>query len=168
MNPAVKHVALLVRDLMGYDEQLIRIGRQNFERADFETAYVVVDELGQAARVGNMETFDGAAEELSIGAMWRGPVTLDFYGAGAYTRAIEFSLRAKSQAAYELKRSLGINTYHASGPTDLKALTGQQYGERVQLDMVVEVSSDVTIDTLRIDIAQIQLQTETEEVLFDG
>jgi hypothetical protein len=168
MNPAVKRVALLVRDLMGYNEQLIRVGRQNFQRADFETAYVVVDELVAATRVGNMETFDGNTEVLSIGAMWRGTVTLDFYGDDAYTRAIEFSLRAKSQAAYELKRTLGINAYHASGPTDLKALTGQQYGERVQLEMVVEVSSDVTIDTLRIDTAQIRLLTETEEVLFNG
>jgi hypothetical protein len=167
MNPSVKAVAKMVRDLMGYDEQLIRVGRQNFERADFETAFVVIDELGQAARVGNMETYDGNTEELSLGAMWKGPVTLDFYGTGAYTRAIEFSLRAKSQTAYDLKRALGINTYHTGGPTDLKALTGQQYGERVQLEMVVEVSSEVVIDTLRIDTAQIQIRTE-EGVAYNG
>jgi hypothetical protein len=160
MNPTVKAIALLVRDLMGYDEQLIRVGRQNFERDDFLRAFVVVDELGQGTRVGNTETYDGDAEELSLGAMWKGPVTLDFYGTGAYTRAIEFSLRAKSQTACDLKRALGINAYHTGGPTDLKALTGQQYGERVQIEMVVEVSSEIVIDTLRIDTAQIQIRTE--------
>jgi len=160
MNPALVAVAKLVRDLLGYNEQLIRIGRHGKSREDFETAYIVIDTLAPAALVGNMETYDGTAEQLKLGSMWRGSVTLDFYGDSAYTRARDFSLLAKSQAAYDLKRTLGINAYHASGPTDLKALTGQQYGERVQIEMVVEISADVTIDTLRVDIAQTEIRNE--------
>lgn len=166
MSPILVAVAKLVRDLLDYDEQLIRIGRQNFSREDLETAYIVVDALGQAVQASSLETYDGTAEELKLGAVWRGPVTLDFYGANAYTRAMEFSLRSRSQAAYELKQTLGINALHPTGPTDLKALTGQQYGERVQLEMAVEYSTDVTIDTLRIDTAQIEIQNE--EGLVDG
>lgn len=160
MSPALVAIAKLVRDLLNYDEQLIRIGRHGESREDFETAYIVVDALAPAAPVGNMETYDGTAEELKLGSMWRGSVTLDFYGDSAYTRARDFSLLAKSQTAYELKRTLGINAYYASGPTDLKALTGQQYGERVQIEMVVEISADVTIDTLRIDTAQTEIRDE--------
>jgi len=160
VNPILIAVAKLVRDLLGYDEQLIRIGRHGNSREDFETAYIVVDALGQAIRASSLEDYDGTTEELKLGAVWRGPVTLDFYGANAYTRAIEFGLRSRSQTAYELKRMLGINAMHPTGPTDLKALTGQQYGERVQLEMVVEYSTDVTIDTLRIDTAQTEIRDE--------
>lgn len=160
MNPVLAAVAKLVRDLLNYDEQLIRIGRQNFSREDLETAYIVVDALGQMVRGSSLEDYDGVAEEMNLGAVWRGPVTLDFYGATAYNRATEFGLRSRSQAALELKRALGINAMHPTGPTDLKALTGQQYGERVQLEMVVEYSTDVTIDTLRIDEAQLEIQDE--------
>jgi hypothetical protein len=166
MNPVLVAVAKLVRDLLDYDEQLIRIGRQNFSREDLEIDYIVIDSLAPAAQVASLESYDGTAEELKLGAMWRGPVTLDFYGDEAYTTSRNFSLLARSQTAYELKRTLGINTYHASGPTDLKALTGQQYGERVQIEMVVETSSDVTINTLRIDTAQIEIRTE--EGIVDG
>lgn len=160
MSPVLVAVAKLVRDLLSYDEQLIRIGRQNFSREDLETDYIVVDALGQSVRGSSLEDYDGTAEELKLGALWRGPVTLDFYGENAYTRAIEFGLHSRSQAALELKQTFGINALHPTGPTDLKALTGQQYGERVQLEMMVEYSTDVTIDTLRIDEAQFEIRNE--------
>ena len=166
-SPVLVAVAKFVRDLLTYDEQMIRIGRQNFEREQFETAYIVVDALGAQMRAASLETYDGDAEELSLGVVWRGPVTLDFYGDGAYTRAIDFSLRMRSQAALELKKSLGINIYTASSATDVKALTGQQYGERVQIEMTVEYSSEIVIDTLYIDTAQLEIRTE-DGVQFNG
>lgn len=160
MNEVLKRVALFTRDLLAYDEQLIRIGRQNFQRNEFETGYIVVDGLGSMARTASMEEYDGELEEMYIGGVWRGPVTLDFYGNGAYSRALEYALRMRSQTALELKQSLGIEIHQPSGITDVKQLTGQQYGERVQLEMTVEYSDDVTIDTLRIDEAQLEIRTE--------
>lgn len=168
MNPAVLAVAQFVRDLLSYDEQLIRIGRQDFQRADFEAPNIVVDALGQAQQVACLETYDGTAEEMRHGAIWKGLVTVDFYGTGAYTRARDFTLRARSQAAAELKKALDVTIYQSRGLTDLKTLTGQQYGERVQVELMVAVSSEVVIDTMRIDIAQIAVQTETQEVEFNG
>lgn len=159
MNPLVQ-TALFTRDLLSYDEQLIRLGRQNFERDDFEADYIVIDALGAAQRLGSLETYDGDAEEQSLGAVWRLPVTLDFFGDGAYSRALEFSNRARSQAAYDLKRTHGIEVNQASGITDVKALTGQQYGERVQIELSVQFSADTTIETLRIDEAQFEIRNE--------
>ena len=160
-------VAKFTRDLLSVDEQLIRIGRQNFERKDFEADYIVIDALGPALRSGSMEDFDGDTEKLSLGAIWKGPVTLDFYGDDAYTRAIDFSLRMRSQDARELRRALGISIYQVSGITDVKALTGQQYGERMQITATVEISNQVIIDTLRIDTAQLEIRNE-EGVQFNG
>lgn len=160
MNEITQRVARVVRDLLVYNEQLIRIGRQDFTQADFETNYIVVDDVGQALQTASLETFDGDAEELSLGGIWRGPVTLDFYGSGTYNRAIQFSLLLRSQAARELKRTHGITIYHPTGPTDLKQLTGQQYGERLQIEMQVEISLDSSVDTLRIDTAQLEFRNE--------
>lgn len=167
MSDTLVKVATLIRDLLSYDEQLIRIGRQNFVQEDFETDYIVVDALGQSVQQSSLETYNGTTEVLSLGGVWRGPVTLDFYGAGAYTRAGQVCLLLRSQAALELKRTLGITTYHPAGPTDLKQLTGQQYGERVQIEMMVEVSLDIDIDTKRIDTAQLELRTE-EGIFYNG
>lgn len=167
MNTVLQKVAMFTRDLLGVDEQLIRIGRQGFPEDDFETNYIVIDALGQSQRSASLETFDGEDEVLSLGGVWKGPVTLDFYGSGTYTRAIDFSLRIASQTALELKKTLGIMIYHPTGPTDLKQLTGQQYGERVQLEMMVEYSTDVDIDTLRIDTEQIEIRNE-QGVQYNG
>ena len=153
-------VAKFVRDLLAVDEQLVRIGRQNFERKQFEAGYIVVDGLGALLRSGSLETYDGDAEQISLGTVWKGPVTLDFYGEDAYTRANDFSLRICSQAARELRRTLGITIYQVSGITDVKALTGQQYGERMQVAVTIEISNQVVIDTLRIDTAQLEIRTE--------
>jgi len=151
---------MFVRDLLGYNEQLIRLGRQNFEREQFETAYIVVDDLGGMQRVTEGEEFDGAAENLELSTTWRGLVTLDFYGNGAYARATRFSGLCRSQAAYDLRRTLGVNIYPANRITDVKALTGQQYGERVQLECNAELTTAENIATLRIDTAQIEIRNE--------
>jgi hypothetical protein len=166
-SPLLVAVAAFVRDLLAYDEQLIRIGRQNFERKQFETAYIVIDALGQQARTASLETYDHDAEEMSYGAVHRGVVTLDFYGAGAYTRANTFGLLVRSQAALELKKTLGVDIHQPSGLTDVKALTGQQYGERVQVEMVVELGTETVADTLRIDTAILEIRNE-DGVQYDG
>jgi len=153
-------VALFVRDLLTYEEQLIKLGREGYEITDFTIGYIVVDALARQERIASLESYDGTAEELKLGSMWRGQMTLDFYGDGAYDRAVDFSLRMRSQAALELKKTLGIEIQQPTGPTDVKQLTGQQYGERVQLEMAVQSSSEVTINTLRIDTAQFEIRNE--------
>lgn len=153
-------VAKYVRDLTSIDEQLIRIGRQNFEREQFETGYVVVDGLGPLLRTGELESYDGTAEQMTYGTIRSGPVTLDFYGPEAYNRADEFSIRTRSQASRELQTTLGIAIHQPKSLVDVKALTGQQYGERIQVEMTVEMTSELVIDTLRIDTLQSEIRTE--------
>ena len=166
-SDTLKKVGSVVRDLLDYDEQLIKFGRQNFEQADFETDYIVIDDLGRATQTASLESYDGDAEVLSLGGIWRGPVTLDFYGSGTYNRAIQFSLLLRSQAAKELKQTYGVSIYHPTGPTDLKQLTGLQYGERLQIEMQVEISLESSVDTLRIDTAQLEIRTE-KGIVHDG
>lgn len=160
MNDALAKTATFVRDLLDYDEQLIRVGRLGFDIDDFETAYIGVDALGAANRLGGGETYDGDAETMRYQQQWRAPVTLSFYGAGAWGRASNFVLLVKSQKAYELQRTLGIGVFQTSQLTDVKILTGQQYGERIEIAFNVQYSISASVDTLRIDTAQLELRTE--------
>lgn len=156
MNPATKLIALFIRDLMGYNESLIKIGRLNEDQDDFNTAYVVVDSLGQASRESRLESYDGSTEEIKYGTIWQAPVTIDFYASGAYSRASEFQLRMRTDAASDLRKSLQINILQVSGLIDVKQLTGQQYGERIQLSLVVEYNQEIAISALSIDTAQFE------------
>lgn len=156
MNP-LKQLALFTRDLLTYNEQLIRVGRQNFKREDLEASYIVIDGLGAATPLSRLETFDGTLEKLSFGARVSKPCTLDFYGDNAYTNAKAFTLMLRSQLSYELQTTLGIGVYDVSSITDVKALTGQVYGNRVQLEINLQYCEALTIDTLRIDTAQISI-----------
>jgi hypothetical protein len=166
-SPVLIAVSKFVRDLLVVDEQLIRIGRHDFDRDDMDKQFIVIDALGPHVRTASLESYDGTAETLGIGAIWEGPVTLDFYGAGAYTRAIDFSLRTQSQAARELRRALGVTIYQPASITDVKALTGSEFSERVQVTTTVAISSNISIDTLRIDTAQLEIRTE-DGIQFDG
>ena len=157
----LRSVAVFVRDLLSYDEQLIRIGRQNFERTNFETGYIIIDALAPSARVGSSEQYDGDAESQALSDHWRGTVTIDFYGSNAYTRATEFCARCRGQQAYEPRVSTGVDVHRPSGITDVAALTGQQYGELVQVECVVEHMTAVAVDTLRIDTAQTEIRNES-------
>lgn len=153
----LKTVGIFTRDMLQYDENLIRIGRQNFERKEFETDYIVIDSIGAALPTGRLESFDGVSEVLSYGQRVSIPCTADFYGANAYANASKFRLTLRTQLAYELQVTNGIGVYSVSTITDVKALTGQQYGNRVQVEFNVQYCEVLDIATLRIDTAQTQI-----------
>jgi hypothetical protein len=155
----LRKTAMFIRDLLAYDEQLIRVGRQGYDIDDFTIGYIAVDTLGPAQRLGGGEVFDPVAEVMEYQEQWRAPVTISFFGDGAWQRATDFSLLLRSQKAYELQDLLGIGVYLTSGLTDVKMLTGQQYGERQELTVNVQHSSGINISTLRIDTEQIELTT---------
>lgn len=160
MNTALINTAIFIRDLLDYDEQLIRIGRQNTEITDFTIGYIGVDTLGAAQRLASGQMYDGTAEVMSYQQQWRAPVTLSFYGDGAWARAQEFALRIQSQPSLELQEALGISVYQAGQLTDVKILTGQQYGERYELALNIQYSTTVDVDTLRIDTEQLSVISE--------
>jgi len=167
MTPVTARVARVVRDLLGYDEQLIRLGRENYNRSDYDAGLIVVDATTPSTRAGNLESFDGDAEELSIGEIVTGDVTLDFYGDGAYSRAREVELRLRSQDAYDLAKANAVHIQPPRTLTDVKALTGGDYSDRWQLEMAVQYSPGIVIDTRRLESAPIQVRTE-RGVQYDG
>lgn len=161
MNEALRKTALFTRDLLAYDESLIKIGREGDDIEDFATGYIAIDTLGASQRLAEGETYDGVAEEMAYAIQWQAPVTLSFYGDGAWQRASDYATLLRSQKALELQKTLGIAVHKASGLTDVGIITGQQHGERYELTVNVQYSTGVDVDTLRIDSAQIELRTET-------
>lgn len=165
MNEALKQLSIFVRDLLSYDEQLIRIGRNNFERKDFSRPFIVVDGIGPQSRVSRVDGYDGETETQTLGARLSAPCTLNFYGDGAYDRAVDFMIRIASQSSLELQKAQSITIYRASALTDIKALTGQQYGENIELQVNVEYNQIIELSVKRIDTAQINIISEQGQEL---
>jgi len=161
MNESLRLTALFIRDLLQYNEQLIRIGRQNYDIVDFSIAYIGVDSLGAAKIMASGETYNGTDEDMTYQQQWQAPVTLSFYGASAWATATRFALLIQSQRSFNLQQLLGLGVYQVSALTDVKILAGQQYGERQDLTLNVRYATTADIDTLRIDTAIIELRTET-------
>jgi len=159
MNESLRLTALFVRDLLGYNEQLIRIGRQNYDITDFTIGYIGVDSLGASRRLASGEKYDGTLEQMTYQQQWMAPVTISFYGTDAWATATNFALLIQSQKALELQEALGLGVYQASGLTDVKMLTSQQYGERQELTLNVRYATSAAVDTLRIDTAITELRT---------
>jgi len=160
VNEALKRTAIVIRDLLGYDEQLIRIGRQNFARAQLEMDYIVIDGLAAMQRVASGSRFDDVNEIMTYDVLQTGRVTVDCYGVNAYSNATSIALLLNSQKALELKALNNIALYQTTGITDVKALTGQQYGERMQLELTASISISATEPVLRIDTAKIEVRNE--------
>jgi hypothetical protein len=156
-DPLLINLARLVRDLLPHPEALVKIGRQNFERTDFETDYIVIDSLAGDAPLSSSEKYDGTAEQMTYSERVSRLCTFDFYGDQAHNNCRRFRLLARSQDSLELQESLGITLWHPSAATDVKALTGQQYGERMQLECQVHYNQVEVVDTLRIDTAQLRI-----------
>ena len=161
MNEALRLTAMYVRDLLTHPEDEILIGRLGEDIEDFTIDYIGVDSLGAAQRMASGETFDNVDEIMTYAQQWQAPVTLSFYGDNAYSNAVRFGLLIQSQASFELQQSLGIAVYQTSQMTDVKTLTGQQYGNRYEIALNIMYSVSADVDTLRIETAQIELRTET-------
>lgn len=157
MDPVYISLMRFVRDLMSHPEDFIKAGRQNFDRQHFEQPFIVVDSLSGDIPLASSESYDGGTEAMTYIEYVSRPVTFDFYGPGAAKRARDFRLLCRSQASGDLQRSLGITVWHPTAMTDVKALTGQQYGERMQLQCQVHYSPSLVVDILRIDTAQLRI-----------
>lgn len=160
MNQSLRQVALYVRDLLAYSESLIKIGRDNDTITDFTIDYIGVDSIGSARRLASGQKYDGVSEVMTHSQRWNVPIVLSFYGSSAWDNATKFSLLTKSQLSEDLQRLLNIQVKQVSQLTDVKILTGQQFGERVELNFNLHYTISADVDTLRIDTAQYSILTE--------
>lgn len=156
-DPVYIALMRLTRDLLTHPEQFIKAGRQNFQREQFEQPYIVVDSLSGDIPLSSDQKYDGTAEQMTYSEYVSRPVTWDFYGPTAPQLCRRFRLLARSDASLELQHTHGITVWHPSAATDLKSLTGQQYGERMQLQCQVHYSPAEVVDILRIDTAQLRI-----------
>lgn len=153
-HPVLIGTARIIRNLLQHSESLIQFGRVNFEREQFEQNYIVIDGLGPEVPLTRSQTYDANTEEMTYSARVSKPITIDFYGFNAYANAAKFSQMVKSQRCYDLQQTNGITLYGARAITDLKQLTGQQYGERYQIELTAHYSPAQIADILRIDSAE--------------
>jgi len=158
-NPLIK-TALFIRDLLIYDESLIKIGRAGYEIQDYDIAYIAVDSLGSVQTIGTGKKFDSVAESMKYYKRQSIPMVLSFYGIDAWDRANNFSLLIASQKSTDLQRTLGIAVFNTQSITDVKLLAGQQYGERIELTFNLQLTNDVDVATLRIDTSQLSISSE--------
>ena len=165
MSESLRLAAMFIRDLLDYDESLIRVGRQGSDIEYFTIDYIVVDILGQAQRLASGQTYNGETESMQYAQQWTAPVTVSFYGDSAWDNANEFSLLIQSQKSLEAQERLKISVYQMGGLTDVKLLTGIQYGNRFDASLNIQYSTFANVDTKRIDTERIELLTEngTEE-----
>lgn len=160
MNEAIRLLGLFIRDLLPYNEQLIRTGRLNYDRELLTRPYIGVDQLAQGARLSASRSFDGINEIMTHSTRWSVPCVIEFFGNDAYDTALRFVNLSMSELAYEIKKTHGISVYIANDITDVKALTGATYGERLQLNVTVAYNHATEVPTLRIDTAQLDVSTD--------
>lgn len=159
-DPVTIQLMRFTRDLLGHPEEFIKAGRQNFDRQHFEQPYIVIDSLAGDVPLSSSEAYDGTLEQMTYSEQVSRPFVWDFYGPTAHTMCRNFRLLARSQASLELQQSLGVTVWHPTAATDVKSLTGQQYGERMQLQCQVHYCPSVVVDILRIDTAQLRIICE--------
>ncbi len=159
MNPLIL-LALVIRELLPHPEELIRFGRLNDEREWFDGDYIVIDRLAPGQPLTRGQRYDGEVEELTLSSRMRQPVTIDFFGENAYTNAEKFQLLLNSDKALDLQEQYAVTVGGVSQITDVKALTGQQYGNRAQVELVIQYSPSITLNALRIDTAVVETMSD--------
>lgn len=155
-QPHLIAVGRFVRDLLGYDEQLIKLDRQNVIASDFETSYIVVNGSLPQTVLARGQHFNGATEVMTYTAAVSHAVVLEFYGSNAYTNAQAFMMLSESQRANELRRKNALTIMAVSNITDVGQLLGQSHGNRVHLSFNVQYAPAHDVQTLRIDTPQFQ------------
>lgn len=159
-SPQAITVARFVRDLLSYNEQLIKFDRSMTQQDDLNTGYIVVNTSNLSSVQSRGRNYNGDAEEMNYNATMQQSVTLEFYGDGAYTNANDFLVLSDSQAARDLKRALGLTTYNVRQSTDVKQVLGSQYGNRVHVEFNITYTPNQSVEVLRIDSTQFEFKNE--------
>lgn len=155
-QPHLKAVARFVRDLLEYDEQLIKFDRKNIQVSDFSTSYIVVNGGLPQSVLARGQRFNGEAEVMTYTAAVSHTIVLEFYGNDAYINAEAFLMLIESQHANELRRTNALTIMGVSNITDVGQLLGQSHGNRVHLSFNVQYAPAHDVQTLRIDTPQFQ------------
>lgn len=157
MNPPhAIAVAKFIRDLLDYNEQLIKFDRSNIPQDDFTTSYIVVNNSGISTKLSSGSNFDDVNEIMNYNESYAQNVIIEMYGDDAYTNARALSLLNVSQKAADLKRQLHISISRVKTATDVKQILGGAYGNRVHLEMTVNYCPSIDVETLRIDTAKFE------------
>lgn len=156
-EPILIQLQRYVRDLLVHPEQYVKAGRQNFNRQEFEQPYIVVDSLSGDVPLSSSADYEGDTEKMRYTELVSRSFTFDFYGPTAATLCSNFRLLSRGEPSLDLQRELNITVFHPRAATNVKQLTGQQYGERMQLECQVHYSPSLIVDILRIDIAQLRI-----------
>lgn len=155
MKPQLVDMAYFVMGLLEHPESLIKIGRHNQMLEDTDENYIVVDELS-SVNLGSSKEYDGDNEVMAYSGRSLGRVTLNFYGDEAYSNASRFRLLKQSQRSYELQKSIGIAVFQPSQITDLRFIGGTQQSNRFEVEVTVQYTESVSVDTLSIETAQFE------------
>lgn len=154
--PHLKAVARFVRDLLDYDEQLIKFDRRNVQASDFSTSYIVVNGSIPQSVLARGQSFNGDTEVMTYSASVSHSIVLEFYGDDAYSNGEKFLMLSESQRANELRRTNNLTIMAVSNITDVGQLLGQSHGNRVHLSFNVQYAPTSNVQTLRIDTPQFQ------------
>lgn len=163
-NPLLIKLAKLIRDITGKPESEIKIGRENLDQTDFATGYITVDSLAGSNILSSGEKFDEDNEQMSYDNIFKTEALIECYGDTAHATANRLVGLLRSQDAADKKYTLGITVYRVSSVQDIKQLTGQKYGNRLQLSVMVEDSRRVDIATKRIETVPFKILTEDGEI----
>lgn len=148
---AINRVGLFLLSLIDDATIPIKKARNNHQNTDFTKPLILVDNLGNAQKIGTSDTFDGVNEVMTYGDYYKQTFTLDFYGDNAYDLAVKVIALLRSQASYNLQQTTGLTFYRPTGIANLRQLTGTTYFNRYQIEVNVNYWDNFDIDTLRID-----------------
>lgn len=147
----LEKIADYVTSVMEYDEENVLIGRDNINLKDFERNIIVVDFLGRPQSMSNERKYDYDLEEETFCTIFNGSFTVEFYGDNSYINVNKFINLSNSQRSKDYQKTNEITVFKSKGFNDLKQVVGNRYFERYEVEILVQYSESLTIDTYRIE-----------------
>lgn len=138
------------------------IARDNYLQSNFKDDIAIV-ELLTAPTIATSDSYDGLLEELTYRTLYKATVTIDFYGDNSLSTANKTIALLRSQKSHEFKRDNEIEVFRNKSLTDVKNLQGTTNYNRYQLEFVVKYYEEFVDNVLRIDTAQIVVNTDNEK-----
>lgn len=147
------------RDLLEIkNERLILRGRINEDQANNELDYIAIDSINRATPTIVKESYDYDNEIITYAQRYSQVFTFDFYGRGAFDNASRFVLLINSYISQRLQMKYNITVGSTSGITDIKQLTGQQYINRLQVELTAQYEKEISQELYRIESAEIEVK----------
>jgi hypothetical protein len=140
-----------ISDIMDFYPDRVVIGYSNINKVSDREDYISLTSSGVDLQLGSSRTYDSNTEKEQFVTYFKKRATVTFFGENAESNAYRFINIQNSQVSRDAQKKYEITFLKGGGVNSLKNQIGDYFISTYEIEVMIQYSSSLEIDTKRIE-----------------